>query len=189
MKNMFKQTLLTLLLLLAAFIGVNAQVVKLSMQKNTLFVELGGNGFFYSLNYDRILLDYSTWKISARIGGMYMPGIFEVNRHLISLPLEVAYLKGRGNHHLELAVGVTPIYDIFPRYDYTGRQYTGQQLLLIGVARIGYRYQKREGGVFYRAGFTPLHGTLYDFNYREWDRNSNFTYPLVSLAIGYTLKK
>ncbi|MDO1451762.1 hypothetical protein Q0590_36145 [Rhodocytophaga aerolata] len=181
---MFKQTLLTLLLLLGAFIEVNAQEVRKSMQKNTLFVEIGGNGFFYSLNYDRILLDYSTWRISARIGGMYMPGIFETNRHLIGLPLEVSYWRGKGNHHFELGLGFTPIYDT-----YSLNEVSRQQAILIGVARIGYRYQKREGGVFYRAGFMPLHGTIYDFNYRQWDRNSNFTYPLVGLAIGYTLKR
>jgi hypothetical protein len=186
---MFKQTLLTLLMVLGAFIEGNAQVVKKSMQKNTFFLELGGNGFFYSLNYDRILLDHTAWKISARTGAMYMPGIFEANRHMIGLPMEISYLRGRNNHHLELGLGFTPIYDTYLRTDYDGRQYVGQDLVLIGVARVGYRYQKREGGMFYRAGFTPLHGTIHDFVYRERRRDNNFTYPSVGFAIGYTLKR
>jgi len=153
------------------------------------YVELGGNGFFYSLNYDRILYAHGRSQVSARIGGMYMPGLFEAGRHMIGLPLEVSYLLGKGNHHFELGLGFTPIYDTYPRYDYDGRQYAGQEVVLIGVARIGYRHQKREGGLFYRAGFTPLHGTIYNLLYREVSRNSSFTYPMVGFAIGYTLKR
>jgi hypothetical protein len=118
------------------------------------------------------------------MGGMYLPVLGETNRHLIGLPLEVSYLKGRGNHHLELGVGFTPIYDT-----YSLNEDVKQELIMIGVARIGYRHQKREGGLFYRAGFTPLHGTIYNLVYQQRSRYSNFTYPMVGLAIGYTLKR
>jgi hypothetical protein len=161
-----------------------AQGVEKPMQKNTFFLELGGNGMFYSLNYDRIFFERFTWKLSGRIGAMYLPGLGDKNRHMIGLPIEVSYLRGRNNHHLEIGLGFTSVYDTYPL-----SRYQVKDLLLMGVAWIGYRHQKREGGMFYKVGFTPLLGTLYDLRTEEKRENEFFSYPLVGLAIGYTLKR
>jgi hypothetical protein len=180
---MFKRTLL-LFILIGAFLEGTAQQVVQSLPKNTFFLELGGNGMFYSLNYDRILLDRPTWKIAARIGGMYFPGLGESNRHMIGLPLEISYLKGRNNHHLEVGLGFTSVYDTYPLAETQLRE-----LAVMGVGRIGYRYQKREGGLFFKTGFTPLLGTVYNLGARERRGSEPFAYPLVGLAFGYTLKR
>ena len=176
-------------ILVGSSLKVIAQQVEQPLQKNTLFLELGGNGMFYSLNYDRILLDRSPWKLSGRMGGMYFPGLGEANRHLIGLPLEISYLRGKNNHHLEIGFGFTPIYDTYPGINYQGEDYQRQDLAVMGVARIGYRYQKREGGLFFKTGFTPLLGTVYNLRERAQGRAERFSYPLVGLAFGYTLKK
>jgi hypothetical protein len=185
---MFKLTFVYLLLL-AAFFSADAQRAEQPMQKNTFFLELGGNGLFYSLNYDRILLGRSTWKLSGRMGGLYFPGLGEANRHMIGLPLELSYLRGRNNHHLELGLGFTPMYDTYPIMGLDGQKDVVQDLALMGVARIGYRHQKREGGLFYKIGFTPLLGTVYDLSNRLSRPTELFAYPLVGLSLGYTLKK
>ena len=63
-------------------------------------------------------------------------------------------------------------------------------LAVMAVARIGYRYQKPEGGFFYKMGFTPLLGALYNADYPERGPLllAPFAYPLVGLGFGYTLK-
>jgi hypothetical protein len=182
---------LLFLLLTGSLSEVTAQQVEQPLQKNSFFLELGGNSLFYSLNYDRILLDRSAWKLSGRIGGMYFPGFMVANRHMIGIPVEVSYLRGNRNHHLEIGLGFTPIYDTYPLSTSRGEDYQWRDLVVLGVARIGYRYQKREGGFFFKTGFTPLLGTVHNLR-EEWrwrGKKELFGYPLAGLAFGYTLKR
>jgi hypothetical protein len=155
------------------------------VRRNTFFLELGGNAWFYSLNYDRILLDRDKWKLSGRVGAMYVPSFRAVDRHMVGVPLEISYLRGRDRHFLEMGLGVTATYDTYPLSDTRIRE-----LAVMGVARIGYRYQKPEGGFFFKTGFTPMAGLVYDLRYRIRGTNVNsaFAYPLVGLAVGHTLK-
>ncbi len=183
MKKRIKQVLFWCLLTGIAF-GAHAQQNNELLQKNTFYLELVGNGMFYSLNYDRILVVQQNWKMSGRIGGMYLPGLDYNDRQMIGLPLEVSYLRGRNKHYLEVGLGFTATYDT-----YRLGESRVKDLALMGVARVGYRHQKREGGLFYKVGFTPVHGVVYNMRNRQNSIGSNFTYPLFGLAIGYTLKK
>jgi hypothetical protein len=81
------------------------------------------------------------------------------------------------------------MYDTYPIMGLDGQKDVVQDLALMGVARIGYRHQKREGGLFYKIGFTPLLGTVYDLSNRLSRPTELFAYPLVGLSLGYTLKK
>jgi hypothetical protein len=154
------------------------------VRRNTFFLELGGNAWFYSLNYDRILLDRDKWKLSGRVGAMYLPSFHAVNRHMAGVPLEISYLRGRNKHFLEIGLGVTTTYDTYPLSDTRIRE-----LAVVGMARIGYRYQKPEGGLFFKTGFTPMAGLLYNLRDRRWAMGSAFAYPLAGLAVGHTFKK
>jgi hypothetical protein len=139
----------------------------------------------YSLNYDRILLNRDKWKLSGRVGALYLP-LFQVpNRLMVGAPLEISYLRGRNKHFLEIGLGFTATYDTYPVSDVQIKD-----LAVMGVARVGYRHQKPEGGLFYKVGFTPMAGLVYDLRYRNraTNLNSAFAYPLVGLAVGYTLK-
>ena len=49
--------------------------------------------------------------------------------------------------------------------------------------RFGYKYQKPKGGLFIRAGFTPL---IKLKTYSKFD-DSKFLIPLYGLGIGYTI--
>lgn len=156
------------------------------IKKNTLFLEGGGNALLYSFNFDRLLKIKEKWRLSGRLGIIYFYSFFSsFDRHFIGLPVEFSYLRGHKNNFLELGIGVTPIYDHYP---------PTRELISMAVIRIGYRYQKREGGIFYKFGFTPLAGAIIDCNEDrstryEFEYLEKFGYPLIGAAIGWTLKK
>ncbi len=183
-KNFFAPLFAAFLLLAAT--ASFAQAPPEPVRRNTFFLELGGNGMFYSLNYDRILLNRDNWKLSGRVGAMYLPPLNERNRHMVGGPVEISYLRGRGRHFLELGLGGTVIYDT-----YALSNSRVNDLAVMAVARIGYRHQKPEGGFFYKVGFTPLLGALYNEYYPERGPLllAPFAYPLVGLGFGYTLKR
>jgi hypothetical protein len=161
------------------------------IKRNSIFIEVGGNAFFYSLNYDRQVNLSDTWRLAGRAGVMYVNTFTEKNRHLVGIPLEFSYLKGRQNNFLEIGLGVTGIYDQYYSFDprVPIRDSKVQDLALMAVVRIGYRHQKREGGLFYKVGFTPLAGVVLDLRQNADQTNlENFAYPWMGAAIGWTLK-
>ncbi|WP_207432032.1 hypothetical protein [Sabulibacter ruber] len=150
------------------------------ISRNTVFLEIGGNSLVYSLNYDRILVNKPTFKLAGRIGGMYLKntGIIENGGyHMYSFPLELSYLHGKGNHHLEIGVGVNP--SIEKQFDFDRTNYS-----IFPLVRLGYRYQRSDGGLFFKAGFTPIIQTRKDIKYIT----DSPLAPWGGIAIGYTLK-
>lgn len=163
--------------------AVSAQNYQQVVKKNTLFLELGGNGGYYSINYDRIVLDKQNWKLAGRIGAMIYReelNYLESNHQLTSaVPLELSYLRGKGNHLLELGLGLTPVYQ---NYVNPEESRVSEQLML-ATGRIGYRYQRSEGGLFFKAGFTPM----LELGANPFSKSGNTVFPWAGLAIGYTL--
>lgn len=155
--------------------------------RNTIFLEAGGNGFFYSLNYDRILKDTRKWKLAGRAGAMYVNYFRKDQRQMFGIPLELSYLRGRRNHFLELGFGLTPVYDTSRPSPWPETH----EFVVISAVRLGYRHQKRDGGLFFKAGFIPLGGLVFDLTqegavgYNELEK---FAYPWAGLAVGWTLK-
>jgi hypothetical protein len=128
--------------------------------RNLIFVELGGNGILYTVNYDRGL----TEDFSVRVGIGHLEeganpistGPAEIaSQAATTIPAMVSYTHGRNSHRLELGAGVTVIRT-------AGAPPMGRQpavpadLSVMGTAVIGYRYVPREGGFTYRAGLTPM---------------------------------
>ena len=112
--------------------------------KNTIFFEGGGNGFLYTINYDRMVSD--TW--SARVGLMSHPAITVV-------PIMANKLKGAGNSKLELGAGVMLI-ELSPILDFVAL-INDDHLGPVGVTTtIGYRYQRPDSGINFRIGLTPF---------------------------------
>ncbi len=121
--------------------------------RNSIFVEGGGNGFIYSLNYDHKLFDH----LSARIGGMYFSDEgTEGSVQMFLLPVMANYLAGNGSSRLELGAGLL-IGDI----DVDSRRDDLDDVDIRGAGfttTIGYRLQPRSGGFLFRIGFTPIIG-------------------------------
>ena len=117
--------------------------------RNTFFVELLGNAGIYSLNYER----FFTPQLGIRVGGMYFETMDEGDHITVGLfPVMGTWLLGQGNSHFEVGAGVG--------FGTAGIETTdfGDDLAstVYGTATLGYRYQKPEGGVMFRAGFTPV---------------------------------
>lgn len=175
--------LLTLLCTISAN-PAHAQESPEPLRKHSVFVELAGNGGYYSFNYDRIMLAKTKWKVSGRVGVMYYSeslGYLENNKQsTYAIPVEVSYLRGGSNHHLELGLGLTPYYERYKDFESSDVNHLG----VLPVARLGYRYQRREGGFFFKTGITPAL-QIKDKHYKY-----NDTHGLLwaGIAFGYTLK-
>ncbi|GMQ27566.1 hypothetical protein [Algoriphagus confluentis] len=129
--------------------------------KNLIFAEFFGNSGGYALNFGRIFFQKEKWKISASAG-------FSVLYKSEDEPLHPGYLVpafipeisafyGKSKHHLELGVGFNAAYQKSYSFDEDFPNNTKEQTYWSKsiVPRIGYRYQKPEGGFFFRVGYTP----------------------------------
>ena len=131
--------------------------------KQSVFFELGGNAYYYSINYER------QWAkgLAGRIGAAYAHNTF-------ILPLTMGRIYGKAQHHFEFSAGAAVARKSElarrPRYfiDITGF--------------IGYRFQKPEGKLFFRAGFTPL-WEVYETDYPVDLLHSPF-YPWGGIGLG-----
>ena len=127
--------------------------------RNSIFLELGGNGVVYSLNYDHKFFDHA----SARIGGSYIrfsaddPNTLDGRISLLFVPITASYLVGEGNSRLELGGG--PLITVASSGGGTvdNEQFDNFRGGGVGFTGIvGYRLQPRNGGFLFRIGFTPV---------------------------------
>jgi hypothetical protein len=128
---------------------------------NALYVELGGNGGFYTVNYERFLRK----DASVRVGLMYMSisasagsGMDSSSAKVTwtSIPLMFQYLGvAAGSHALELGGGVNMMYmsGNASTFDATA---SASGVIPVGTATLGYRYSDPSGGFIFRAGYTPM---------------------------------
>jgi hypothetical protein len=125
--------------------------------KNGVFLELAGEGGFYSLNYERFLLN----DVAARVGVMYMgisasAGTDSASVSWLAVPIMAEYTGLRsGSHALELAAGVT-IHHISGSASTFDAFSSGSGTLVAISPAVGYRYQNPAGGMIFRATFSPL---------------------------------
>lgn len=124
--------------------------------KHTIFLELGGNGIAYSLNYDRLLSSGKWFSTSARAG------VFANwwNGGALGFPLEINGLLGKQKHFLEIGAGAMYSYGIegvkwLTPNDQGKEGYENYSAIHVS-GRIGYRFQKPEGGFFFKAAYTPM---------------------------------
>jgi hypothetical protein len=111
-------------------------------KRNALYIEVGGNAGYYSLNYDIIFFQKGNFKLDWRNGFSLLPII----NLPIFIPLEINTLFGKSKHHFECGLGYTPVL-------FLGE--TNEKYSDIILFRVGYRYQKPNGGLLLRIGFTP----------------------------------
>lgn len=149
-------------------------------RKNTMFIEILGNGATFTLNYDRLLIQAKGFKIAGRIGYSIPPKI----HHITSIPLEISLLiSDHGSHHFEIGTGLSYIRGLEKKdiiYDFVGaRKFVSESLY--APFRIGYRYQRQRGRLFLKAGVIPMF-SIHEFE-NEFDRDS---YVWLGGAIGYS---
>ena len=142
-----KKNLLLLLLFYSIFFeAYSSDTTFIFHKKNTLFIEGGGKGRYYSINYDRLFKQGKKLIFSWRAGFSILP-------HDLSFPFAIsAFTKGL-QHHLELSLGITPYLKDYKTFLHK-KDLSDKQFYI--TPGIGYRYQKINGGFFFTAGVDPL---------------------------------
>jgi hypothetical protein len=141
--------------------------------KNNLQLELGGHGFAYSLNYERIIVNLAKYKTTIQLGASYYPP--SIGFRDMWFPICINELFSFDKHHLEAGLGF-----VFNRE--AGRDLENNPTewfwSTLAAGRIGYRYQKPSGRLLLRIGFTPFY---------ELDRYSHGDkfHPSGGVSIGY----
>jgi hypothetical protein len=144
------------LLLIPALVLVFASAARAQASadraRNSVYLELFGNGGVYSLNYDRALTEglrvrvgFAGWTSQDLFGGP--------DTSMRTVPVSLHLLRGRGRHQADIGGGIVTGRKTRDT-DFPGE--SGSFTSVIGV--IGYRYQRPEGGFVFRAGFTPFYG-------------------------------
>ena len=128
-------------------------------RNNLVFLELGGNGILYTMNYDRAIAGGFTVRVGvghlAEGANPIAGDVQTASLPAVGAPFLINYVRGRGRHRLEVGAGVTLLY-ASARASTRYRAATAADLTPLATALIGYRYVPPEGGFTYRAGFTPL---------------------------------
>ena len=123
---------------------------------NSVYFEGGGNGLFYSFNYDRAFNLSNKIKLAPRAGVSFLPDI-DKHDHLKNfiIPIELNLLYGNNKlskNFAELGIGVT-FFEFVKGYKTINNI---DQAVIgmsnVGLLRVGFRHQKPSGGIMYRAG-------------------------------------
>lgn len=123
--------------------------------QNAAYVELGGNAILPSINYERRINE----RWSGRAGLSYVVGeTTEDTEHTLIIPLTLSWISHPSSkHHFEVGGGLTIVtgdsQDLFENVD-DDEKFSKA----FGTGILGYRYQKPDGGLIFRAGVTPLIG-------------------------------
>lgn len=142
-----RQRLLLLLLLFSNFSKTfGSDTTFIFLKKNALFIEGGGKGRYYSVNYDRLFKQGKKLIFSWRAGLSILP-------HDLSIPVAVSAFTRGLQHHLEFTLGFTPYIKDYKTF-LSKNDLSDKQFYI--TPGIGYRYQKINGGLFFTAGFDPL---------------------------------
>lgn len=164
---------------------------KIEFKHNTFYAEIfGTSGSLFSFNYDRIIANNNNnLFIDLTMGVGYLPSIKDWNP-VLGIPLSLNISKGHCFHYFEFGLGLTYASGIVQSqvtFDPSGGSQnsstTSESLKAIWCsARIGYKYQRPTGGLFFRVGFTPL---LKLKTFSTFNTNDNII-PLFGLGVGYT---
>ncbi|MBC6368054.1 hypothetical protein [Algoriphagus sp. AK58] len=127
--------------------------------KHAVYLEVGGSSGRYAINYSKIFHQNGKLKLNASAGfSMWRNELKDFKTiWLPVVPLEVSALYGKSKHHLEMGFGFTSLLD-------RGLEFKSESLELkdrVAIdafipLRVGYRYQKPDGGFFFRIGYTPI---------------------------------
>jgi hypothetical protein len=119
--------------------------------RTATFIELGGNGSLYSVNFDEILFYGEKFKVSGRLGAAVFPNGYHIEQAYV---VENNYILFSNPHHLELGPSVT----LQRKFQESCSDTTKViwESLWYGMFRLGYRYQKQEDGFFFRVGILGI---------------------------------
>jgi hypothetical protein len=166
--------MLSCLVVIATYQFTHAQILdpeiypqgETKLRKNSIYGELLGSGFLFSINYEREIHRKDNLQVNFRVG--FGSAIF-----INAVPLTgLNVLVGRKQNFFELGFNGIRTYAV----DFFG----GSGNYVLGNPVIGYRFQGYKGIIF-RASFTPFF-QLYDPE--DWISDQTFV-PFLGLSLGY----
>lgn len=113
------------------------------------FVELGGNGLFFSANYD-MRFGQTTKGPGARVGIGYVGG-GSADGSVVTVPLMINHLLGNGGNYFEIGAGITYV---SANADFIGDNLSDSAVW--GTLSFMYRKQPTNGGFLWKIGITPI---------------------------------
>lgn len=143
--------------------------------KNTINLEILGHGGFYSLNFERVILNGKTNRLSSNIGLALYPENIDILP--LFVPVSINYISSLNNNHFEFGIGQVLINDAKVNGD--------NDYKMLGSAKIGYRYQKPKGRFVYKAIFTPYIDIWDNYNTPIIGRSPTNFYSWGGLSVGY----
>ncbi|MBC8346393.1 MAG: hypothetical protein ISR82_00200 [Candidatus Marinimicrobia bacterium] len=171
---MKKIKMLILLLISTLVYAQNSKFEKSSLPvQHSVFVELLGNGFLYSVNFEK----YIKHNVSIRAGGMGFSksGVTNKNQRakvgMFLMPVMANYLMGNHNHKMEFGVG--PLFFYVSTTSIDIKEINNIHGFGVrATARMGYVYLPQNGGLTFRLAYTPLMTDVFSHS--------------VGLALGYS---
>lgn len=125
--------------------GQEEMIKEKSRAKNSVYLELLGNGGVYSINYDRVFFGNGIMHFGGRVGFSYF-SIFHSS--FFTIPIEGNILLGKKDIFLELGLGRTLVLE--------SENFNNPDLIFL---RMGIRFQRKErkDGAMFRFAFTPVY--------------------------------
>ena len=163
----------------------------LDFAPNSVFVEVGGNGTQYSVNYDKIWVAVNKIKLSTQIGLGMSSAILQGDCDPI-VPVKLNLLVGKNRHFFETGIGATAAFGFEETAASTNTESeSGTQIRQVQVSReyasvyvsahVGYRFQSPDGGLFLKTSLSPTMAA-----YTKTTKAN----PTIagSIGVGYTFK-
>jgi hypothetical protein len=155
---------------------------------SSLFVEGGGPGLLYSVNYELLFDD----DFGIRAGFSYQPlsatgssgGGGSASVSLFTVPVLANYLVSFGSSALELGGGAT-IIKADGAASGNGLAVSASGTTVLGTAIMGYRRQPADGGFQFRIGIEALVGKGLALS--NPDPNKLGVLPWMYLSIGFSI--
>ncbi|MFC2175993.1 hypothetical protein ACFLR1_03405 [Bacteroidota bacterium] len=128
---------------------------------HVIYLELGGTGYFYTVNYERLLFNKSKFALFARLGFEYVPsrGLDKT----IHFPVGGSLTWGNRKHRAEVGVAALFRMDFDPGVAFgEGYYFTNPPTRIFLAPSVGYRFHSKPNewgnSFFLRVTFTPLIG-------------------------------
>lgn len=159
------------LLLLNISLKAQSNADTACIAKNVGSFELGGSSMLASLGYERIFPLAERHKIATGLGFIYLS---YDDSYYSTLAPNLSYLYGI-KHHLEIGLGYSWIYLSDNSFAFDAGDF------IYGFnAKLGYRYQKPEGGFMFKASALVL-----NFASTEFPSQGYVTSPWLGIAVGW----
>lgn len=127
-----------------------------SVKRNSIYIEAFGQGLLNSISYDRLFRSEKKIQSSLSVGVTIMPSL-GISDFYSGAQLSYNSLYAMNNHHIELGLGLNFLMDeVKNGVDYLGEAGVLRNYYLYFTPKLGYRFQRPQGGVFFRLTFTPL---------------------------------